>query len=279
MNKVFLVLVVTLCSTSPLLAQLTNSSRSADCVDSYFLVRNTQQGPPATSILALCQQLRSELVTLWGGAQSNSPWDPLCEIVLHPTLESYVRATAPEAAQTMGCSTIELQAGKVSKRRIDLRIANDGTLPALAHELTHVVLADRFQGRQPPHWLDEGIAMLADTREKQMLHERDCREAMATGRALPLDTLLHLEQFSSAEQMPAFYGQSLSLVNMLVHERPPQQLIAFALECQHLGYPEALKKHYGINSTRELAARWQAYTNDNLRSAPRPLLLSVDLRP
>ena len=45
--------------------------------------------------------------------------------------------------------------------------------------MTHVVLADLLNGRQPPRWADEGMAILADTRDKQLLHERDLTAAVA----------------------------------------------------------------------------------------------------
>ena len=244
----------------------------AEVTCNHFRVHaSTQHGRPVANVLALCQRVRHDLCALWGISENSSKWEPLCEIVVHSTLENYVTAVGPEAAQTMGCSSIDLQAGKVVRRRIDLKLDENGTLPALAHELTHVVLADRFRGRQTPHWLDEGIAMLADTREKQLLHERDCDEAIASGKAMPLEALMNLQQFSSAEQMPAFYGQSLSLVNMLARERTPQQLIDFAVECVDKGYSATLKKHYGIDHMSQLTARWRAYVQATKQAAPKPL--------
>lgn len=236
-------------------------------------------GPSAEGVLRLCERLRSELCSVWGVSGPSHRWEPLCEIIVHPTADSYLQAVGPAAAQTRGCSLIELHMGKVSRRRIDLQIDSDGSLSALAHELTHVVLADRFHGRPPAHWLDEGIATLADTREKQLLHERDCQEALASGRAMSLQHLLHLEQFTSADQMPAFYGQSLSLVMMLADQRTPKQLIDFAVDAQDQGYAAALKKHYGIQDVAELEAKWRAYAQAARHKRSRPLVLVASLRP
>ena len=120
--------------------------------------------------------------------------------------------------------------------------------------------------------------MLADTREKQLLHARDCRDALASGKSLPLAQLVHLEGFSSAEQMPAFYGQSLSLVQMLAHRDKPQRVIDFALDSQTRGYEQALQAHYGIDSLHELESRWKSFAAAQATS-PTPALLTVRFRP
>ncbi len=79
---------------------------------------------------------------------------------------------------------MQLKSGVIANRRIDLLVDKQGALTSLPHELTHVVLADCFAGRQPPLWLDEGVAMLADTHDKQMLHERDYMDALSSKNAL-----------------------------------------------------------------------------------------------
>ena len=72
---------------------------------------------------------------------------------------------------------------------------------ALSHELTHVVLADRFAGRQPPRWFDEGIATLADSTEKRALHHRDCCAAVRSGTFLRLVDVFRFDGFSTTEQV------------------------------------------------------------------------------
>lgn len=225
----------------------------------FFVVQAFPAGPNASDVLGLCEQLRAELRQHWGVREQSQSWEPRCRIVLHGSTESYLAAAGAQAARTKGCATIRLQDGRIAARQIDLLVEPDGTLPALPHELTHIVMADRFLGRQPPHWFDEGVAMLADARDKQLLHERDCRDALATGRSLPLSTLLQLEQFTSPDQLPAFYGQSLSLVRMLSQDRKPETLLHFAADSQEVGYVQALRRHYGIGSVHELEARWRAH--------------------
>ena len=166
---------------------------------------------------------------------------PRRQMMIHGSRASYLAAVGQAGRQTSGCSFIQLDAGKVISRRIDLLVDPTGAFPALPHELTHVILADRFRGRQPPHWLDEGVAMLADTQPKQLLHDRDCREANRRGTALPIGEILHLQQFTSADQMPAFYGQSLSLVRMLSARKKPESLIPFALDASRSGLRKCIE--------------------------------------
>ena len=88
------------------------------------------------------------------------------------------------------------------------------------------------------------------------MHDRDCRDARSTGRALSIDDLVRLEQFTSVEQVAAFYSQSLSLVRMLNELGEPQKLIEFALKAQKIGYDQAINDCYKIASMKELARRW-----------------------
>lgn len=269
------------CSCLPalnVLAQVASPLGALEARSEHFHVRSFSGGPAAGSLLELCENLRVELRRVWGMTENAASWEPRCEIVLHASMASYLGEVGPGGAQTKGCSLIELDAGRIARRRIDLTIEQDGSVPALPHELTHVVLADRFAGRQPPHWFDEGIAMLADTREKQLLHMRDCRDALGTGRSLPLAQLLMLETFSSADQRPAFYGQSLSLVQMLAEQDKPHKLIDFAIDSMNHGYAPALQTHYGIASIAELETRWRAFVASQAQSPHRPLL-TVQFKP
>jgi hypothetical protein len=147
----------------------------------------------------------------------------------------------------------------VLTRRIDLLTDNQKDLPALPHELAHIVLAVRFRGQQPPRWLDEGIATMADSAEKKMLHLRDCQHALRTGTALRMIDVLRLEQFSSAQQVPAFYGQSLSLVHFLSGQDEPGRVVDFAEAAITQGYDRALKRFYGIDGVVSLEQQWQTY--------------------
>ena len=73
---------------------------------------------------------------------------------------------------------------------------------------------------------------------------------------MPLFELLTLEQFNSANQMPAFYGQSASLVRFLIKFRTPADFSAFLKHAASYGYDAALRSTYGINGIADLERRW-----------------------
>lgn len=96
---------------------------------------------------------------------------------------------------------------------------------------------------------------------------------------MPLSALLALEQFTSPSQMPAFYGQSLSLVGMLARHGKPRTLIDFAVDAQNNGYAHALKRHYNIDSVSELESRWLTYARSGVHRNGISPVLTVSFKP
>ncbi len=244
-----------------------------------FEIQSFQGGPSASRVLTLCEKLRSELSQVWGDDDVLAAWEPRCKIQLHQNRESYMQKVGVNGGQTSGCSLIRMDSGKVVCREIELVLNQHGELPALPHELTHIVLADKFRGRQPPHWIDEGIAMLADTLAKQNLHSRDCHEAILSGEALPVHQIVTMETFSSPDQMPAFYGQSLSLVRMLAERASPEKIVEFANDSIDRGFDTALKDHYSLDGIAELEKAWKNYVFRKSPSGSYVAIVSVSFKP
>ncbi len=245
----------------------------------FFQVQSFDGGPSSQSVLELCDSLRIELVRVWNGKSGPTTWEPRCEVILHRSREGYSKAVGPGSDSTNGSSFVQLKSGVISNRRIDLIVDQQGALTSLPHELTHVVLADCFDGRQPPLWLDEGVAMLADTHEKQMLHERDCMDALSFKNALPIGALVRLEQFASSGQVAPFYGQSLSLVRMLAQQKKPETLIEFAKDSMDRGIEVALNRHYQIDGISELEKQWKMEMQTLKTSTKRKQFVSVRFQP
>lgn len=224
-----------------------------------FVVYSYRGGPAAEDVLQNCESLREQIQAKWLAVADAEPWQPQCEIVLHPSRTSYAQAVGRGAAQTSGSSLILRDGDAITHRRIDLLVNPSGHFTALMHELTHVVLADRFRGKRAPLWADEGIATEADSATKKSLHHRDCLSALRNGTSLRLGYLLQMERFASPHQMPAFYGQSLSLVQFLLEQDKPSTFVAFLELAKERGYDHALRKIYAIEGIVELESQWRDY--------------------
>ena len=145
-------------------------------------------------------------------------------------------------------------------RRIDIRGDRaDWFTEALAHELTHIILADRFTEVPIPHWADEGMAIQADTLTKRRLHGKDLQAAVANGGEFRLAELLTMENYPHPSRMGTFYGQSASLVEFLTKLGTKQQLVDFVDQATAVGYDVALRNVYAIAGVGALEQQWQRH--------------------
>lgn len=239
-----------------------------------FVVQTYPGGPIASEVCAFAGKVRRETHRRWIANKPPEPWQPKCKIVLHQRRVDYLRSVGKAGAQTSGASLIKCVGGEIVERRVDLLVGERGQYPALPHELTHVVLADFFCGRQPPPWVDEGIATLADSQEKKALHRRDCRRALKNGNAMDLNALLELDRLTSRDQAAAFYGQSLSLVEYLADRGEPTQLLNFVDQARSRGYDQALRDIYDIEGIGELQRQWLLYETSYMTTARKQLATS-----
>jgi len=162
-------------------------------------------------------------------------------------------------------------------RRIDLRSDSCNPLTAaLPHELTHVVLADRFRDRPLPRWADEGIAVMADTAEKQAGHERDLRSAIASGNRIRLESLFNHENYPGG-QVAAFYAHSTSVARWLIQQNSEATFVKFIDRAMEAGYDVALQEVYGLSSVEELERHWMREVLD--RKSDKPPALSKSRSP
>jgi hypothetical protein len=207
-----------------------------------------------------CERLVVIAKQAWLGKECNSPWMPKCDVVVHPETAEYVQTMGPGSEQTSGCATIRLEEGRVVVRRIDLRAdALDWKSETLPHELTHVVLADRFCRTQIAPWADEGIAMLAETPEKLSRRLADLRRVAAGGTVYAVHDLLNVRSSPDPASRAAFYGQSLALVSLLLDRGSREQLLQFVDASQLRGPDAALREVYGLGQVAEFERQFREY--------------------
>lgn len=191
--------------------------------------------------------------------QSPAPWSPRCQIHVHLTPASFSRAVGAQPTAARGATSIEFAGDAVSLRRIDVMGDGQDIIPdALAHELVHVVLADRFVECAPPRWADEGLAMLFDASTKQSAHDADFRRAHAAGGAFSLSDILDLEHYpASPARQRVFYGQSAALARWLIARDDAATFVDFIDDATRTDMASALQRHYGLESLASLDAAWK----------------------
>jgi hypothetical protein len=212
---------------------------------------------------AALEKARAELQEAWLPKNAAAGWKPKCQIVLHASAAGYLQAVGRGAEATTGSALVDFDKGQISARKIDIRGDRaDWFSAALTHELTHVVLADRFIAVAIPHWADEGMAILADTPDKRGRHAVDLHAALGAGGEFRLAELLTLGGYPQPRRMGAFYGQSASLVDYLTTIGSREQLVAMVERATSHGYDVALREIYSIQSVRHLERDWRQHVAD-----------------
>lgn len=222
----------------------------------HFTIRSRSTATELQHLGERCESLRAELRTKWFEPEEiDHPWTPRCELVIHADVRSYLREV-PGGERTVGSSWIQTVRGRVVTRRIDVRGDRDWFDGAMPHELTHVLLADRFVDAPMPRWAEEGLALLADPQPKQVLHDLNCRSAVAAHRQFRLVELFAAAEYPPAAQQLTFYGQSAALVRYLTVRGRPTDFIGFVERARVEGYDAALRRTYGIDGVAALEAAW-----------------------
>jgi hypothetical protein len=156
---------------------------------------------------------------------------------------------------------LRIGSGKVWSRRIHLRIDQPGYLEhVLPHELTHVVLADRFSTQQIPRWADEGIAMLIEPPQRREELEQVLAKARRTGSALPLRELLTAKDYPPDQaRATIFFAQSVAFVDYLTSQHSAAEVIRLIETAQHAGYDQAIRDTLSIDGIAALESQWTTW--------------------
>jgi hypothetical protein len=219
-----------------------------------FVVKFQGDRNLAEKVAEVAEARRSAIFERWSGPAGGA-WSPRCEIVLHPTAESY--AASGKAAAGVGHATVRLVEGKAAERRIDIRSDDDGLLNnTLPRELTHVVLADLFPFTPPPKWAEEGMAVLAGSADEIDRYRRTFMKCARDGKLFTLAALLEMKEYPAAEKITGFYCGSVSLVDYLVKLKGEKHFTTFLRDCQRYGSTSALKRQYDIASPKVLQDAW-----------------------
>jgi hypothetical protein len=229
------------------------------------------------TIARKCEEIRDKLVLRWQGHEASETWNPKCDIVLHSTDDSYLREVGQGGRSTVASTATQRDRGRITRRRVDVLVTHSQwPTTALGHELTHLVLADLFQERKLPRWLDEGIAILADSTAKQSQHRLDINRAVETGAEFRLVELVSLPDYPPAHRWGTFYGQSASLVQYLIDQGGEERFAEFVRIATTDGCDQGLQQTYRWRIP-ELERRWRAQLRQ--QAVPFALRKSTPARP
>jgi hypothetical protein len=206
----------------------------------------------------LCEQHRATLQQKWSNGVQPA-WTPLCDVVVYPRTADFVHALGPGARGSSGVSSIDMDQGRILKRKIEIRgDATNWQREVLPHELTHVVLADLFSTQRIPPWADEGVAMLAESDQRLALRRNDLNRALQRGQFLHVRQVFGASEATPGVQRSAFYSESVSLAAFLMRRGGSQKLIEFVRTAQRDGYERAARTCYGFASLSQLEQQWYA---------------------
>jgi hypothetical protein len=224
-----------------------------------FRIFHNQQREVAEQVAQVAERTRVDMQKKWFAAVE-ADWNPRCDIYLHATAQDYSRSTGVPS-QSPGHSSFRCEDSRVVGRRIDLRCDEANMMTAvLPHETTHVVLADRFGDRPVPRWADEGIAVLAEPRERVERHLRNLPRLRQENQLFQVGQLMQLADYPKAQAITAFYAQSVSLVEFLTELKGPHTFSQFLQEALKGGYESALQRYYSFRNFSELQQAWTQRT-------------------
>jgi hypothetical protein len=223
----------------------------------HFRVYHDQSPTLAEKAAIAAERARTVAHRRWLG-DTDAEWDRRCRVYIHATAKDYSDATGVPGSSP-GHSTISVEGGCITLRRIDLRADNDNIISAvLPHEVTHVVLAGQFGTQSLPRWADEGMAVLTEPREKIDRHLRDLPRFRCKCGLYSARDLVQLKDYPEPRYIGLFYAQSVSLVEFLSKEKGPRTVTRFIRESLKKGYDAALKNHFGWDF-EELDRRWRKH--------------------
>lgn len=220
-----------------------------------FRVLHRGQAALAAEIGQTAEAARKDMYDRWAGSPA-AQWAPRCDIYLHPTAADYAKATGKPAGSP-GHSTVGTAGGRVVSRRIDLRLDEptlmDGVLPS---EVTQVVLAELFADQPLPRWALVGMAALSESPEGVARYQRAVPGLLREKKLFAVGPFLDQANFPSADNVTAFYAESVSLVSYLVELKGPKAFATFLREAPRRGYARALASHYEFKDAADLQDRW-----------------------
>jgi len=137
---------------------------------------------------------------------------------------------------------------------------------ALAHEITHVVLANRYPNLPP--FAQEGVASFYDDDERKAIRRNVLRWFAKTDRWPNVERLLSAETVNPSNQSD--YTMAVSVTEFLLSrsDNNHEKFFNFAISGQKTqNWDAALSRYYAIRDVQSLQADWQVWAKSNVRKS------------
>lgn len=223
----------------------------------HFRVFHKLERSSAERVAQVAERTRRVQGKRWFGEKAIA-WETKCDLYVHSTGNEYSQATGVPPSSP-GHSTVKVESGRVSHRRIDLHSDDPNMLEGvLPHETTHVVLAGNLGTGLVPRWADEGMSVLSEPQDRIERHTRQMSKMNQEGGLFPLKQLLELRDYPENGRVGVFYAQSVSVVQFMASLKGHQVFSQFLKDGMTQGYDSALRTHYGVQDWREMDQAWRA---------------------
>ncbi len=223
----------------------------------HFRVFHKLDKASADRVARVAEHTRQIQGGRWFGGRAVS-WETKCDLYVHLTGNDYSQSTGVPPSSP-GHSTVKVEGGKVSHRRIDVHSDDPNMMVGvLPHETTHVVLAGNLGSGLVPRWADEGMSVLSEPQDRIERHTRQMPKLDQEGGLFPLKQLLELRDYPEQGRVGAFYAQSVSVVQYMAALKGHQVFAQFLKDGMTQGYDAALQTHYGVRDWREMDKGWRA---------------------
>lgn len=227
------------------------------CETPRFAVWSRGSAAETRDTSRICEELHGALSDVWLREDERRAWSSRAVVVVHRDATGYQQAMGLPGDRSVGCTTLQVGDAGVTFRRIDLRAdAAAWQTSALAHEMTHLILADRFGQRSLPLWADEGLAMLSEPDATRLRRQETLANALRAGGALPLRDLLGRHDPPAARVRDVFYSESAAVTALLVDRATPATFLTFLDAAGTQGYDVALQNVYAIDGVSGLERLW-----------------------
>jgi hypothetical protein len=227
-----------------------------------FRVHFVGDAEVAESIVPLCENSCHRVRQQWLAAKVQAEWSPKCDVYLYRSGREFEKyAQAP--AEVWGFADLAVGDGKVWSRKLHMRVDDLERLKnVLVHELTHVVMAEKFTDRPIPRWADEGIAVCCEPEERRRAFVEPLAEEASKKRLLTLRDLTRMQHVpQDPRQGELFYGESGALIEFLMSEQKLKepQVLALIDDCDRRGWNNAVSRHLPKTTAKQFETSWNTW--------------------